>query len=168
MDLNVPEQPSSFNNSGVYTTVGTIINNGSETVGDLWVVTTYYNSAGTVIGFNFTDYVITPSAPLRPGEPARWVATPIDNTLQLTNEITSSVYVIDSTPYSISTQTQTPTPSASGSSSQVPWLPIIVGIAVVVVVVVVLVLLMLFRKRPEAAQASQPPPPPPPETLEQS
>jgi hypothetical protein len=154
--LTVPQQPTSFNNSGTYETVGTIVNNGSETVGYLWVVTTFYNSAGTVVGLNFTDYLITPSAPLYQGHPTRWVATPADNTATLTNEIASSAYVIDTIPYSSSTQNQnTPTPTATGSSSPFPLLPVVV---VVVIIVVAVVALMLLRKRPEA----QPPPPPPP------
>jgi len=157
--LNVPEQPFSFNNSGTYETGGTIINNGTETIGYIWVVTTFYNSAGTVVGLNFTDYVNTPNAPLLPGHPTRWIATPADNTLQLTNEISSFSYVIDSLPLGSSTPNQnTSTPKASSSPSQFPLLPIIV---VVVIVVVAVVALMLLRK-PKGTQPSQTPPPPPP------
>ena len=158
--LVVPEAPYGFNNSGTYTTVGTIINNGSETVGNVWVVTTFYNSAGTVVDLNFTNYVNTPLSPLAPGHPSRWVATPADNTAQITNEITSFSYVIDSMPFSSSASGQaTPTPTASGASSAFPLAAIIV---VVVIVVIAVVAFMLFRKKPEAAQPTPPLPPPPP------
>jgi hypothetical protein len=164
--LNVPQSPFGFNDSGTYTVGGTIVNNGSETIGNLWVVTTFYNSAGTVVGFNFTDYLTNPNTPLRPGSPTRWVATPIDNTLQLTNEIASFSYAIDSQPLGTSSPGQTPTPTPSSSSPQSSLLlPIIV---VVVVVIVVVVALMLLRKRPEAKQQEMPPPPPPPPTPEQT
>jgi len=160
-DLNVPQSPFGFNDSGTYTVGGTIVNNGSETIGNLWVVTTFYNSAGTVVGLNFTDYLTNPNSPLRPGSPTRWIATPADNTLQLTNEIASFSYVIDSMPLGTSSPGQpTPTPTVTSSSPQSSLLlPIIV---VVVVAVVAVVALMLLRKRPEAKQQEMPPPPPPP------
>ncbi len=160
--FKVPATPTAFNNSGVYTTVGTIVNNGSQTLGYIWVVTTFYNNAHTVVGLNFTNYVNTPLAPLSPGHATRWVATPIDNTMDLSNEIASSSYVIDSMPYSTSTSTATPTPTGSGSSSPFPTLPVVV---VVVVVVVAVVALMLLRKR-QGTETPLPPPPPPPPTPE--
>ena len=158
--LKVDHETYSFNNSGVYECGGTIVNNGSETVGYIWVVTTFYDNTGKVVGLNFTNYVNTPFAPLYPGHPTRWVATPADNTLALTNEITNFTYVIDSMPISSSSQNQsTPTPKGSGSPAQFPLLPVIV---VVVIVVVAVVALMLLRKRPGAPEESTAPPPPPP------
>ncbi len=165
--LTVPEEPYSFNNSGVLTTGGTIINSGSETVGYIWVVTTFYDNTGKVVDLNFTNYVNTPVAPLYQGHPTRWVATPADNTATITNEISNFTYVIDSMPYSSSSQNQntpTPTPTAPGAAAQIPWVPIVV---VVVIVVVAVVALMLLRKRPQKQQPPPPPPPPPPPTEEQ-
>lgn len=161
--LQVPEAPYALNLSGTYTTGGTIINNGTETIGYVWVVTTYYDSSGTVVALNLTNYINTPSALLYHNYPARWVATPADNTIALTNEIATSAYVIDSMPYTSSEPTSTPTPTGSKSSSSFPLLPVII-VVVVIVVVVAVVALMLFRKRPEAPP---PPPPPPPEDAEQ-
>ena len=159
--LTVPQGPSSLNNSGTYTVVGTIVNSGKQTMAYVWVVTTFYNAAGTVVALNFTNYVVTPSAPLAPGGATRWVATPADNTIQLTNEIKSYSYVIDSTPLSTPASTQpTSTPTASPVPSPFPVLPIVV---VVVVVVVAAAALMLLRKRQKLPPPPPPPPPPMPE-----
>jgi len=157
--LQVPNESGSpavysFNNSGTYTVVGTIVNKGTQTMEYVWVVTTFYNNAGTVVGINYTS--VTPNVPLTPNGAARWVATPADSTAQLTSEIASYNYVIDSTPSTTSSQTQpTSTPTASPAPSQFPVLPIVVVVAIVVVVVAAL---MLLRKR----QKLPPPPPPPP------
>ena len=154
--LTVPQTPYGFNNGGNYTVVGTIVNSGKQTMGYVWVVTTFYNAAGTVVSLNFTDYLVTPAAPLAPGDAIRWVAIPADNTAQLTNEIASYSYVIDSSPLTTSSSTQpTSTPTTSRSPAQFPVLPVVV---VVVVVAVAAAALILLRKR----QKPLPPPPPPP------
>jgi hypothetical protein len=156
-DLHVPSV-FALNESGVYTVVGTIVNNGTQTMGYVWVVTTFYNAAGTVVGLNYT-YVVTPTAALVPGGAARWLATPADNTVQLSNEIANYSYVIDSLPLTTSSSTQpTLTPTASPAPSQFPVLPIVV---VVVIVVVVAAALMLLRKRQKLPPPPSPPPPPP-------
>jgi hypothetical protein len=158
--LQVPNEGGSlavysFNNSGTYTVIGTILNDGTQTMDYVWVVTTFYNAAGTVVGLNYTN-VITPAAVLVPRGAARWVATPADNTVQLSNEIANYSYVIDSLPLTTSSSSQpTSTPTPSRAPSQFPVLPIVV---VVVVVVVAAAALMLLRKR----QKLPPPPPPPP------
>ena len=162
--LQVPS-PGAFNmtDNGVYLTGGTVVNKGQTTLNYVWVVTTFYNSANTVVGLNFTDYIITPLSPLKPNGAIYWRASPADNSAALSNEIASFSYVIDSTPASGSSSTGgTPTPSggASGSSSSgFPWLPVIV---VVVIAVVAVAALMLLRKR-----TPPPPPPPPSETQEE-
>jgi len=162
--LNMIGTPDAFNDSGIYTVVGTIINNGSQTMGYVWVVTTFYNSAGQVVGLNFTNYLATPSGPVVHDGAVHYVATPIDNTLALTNEISTYSYVIDSIPYGTGSSGQsTPTPTSGGSngaSSQYPWLlPVVV---VVVIAVVAVATLMLLRKRPAQPETEFPPPPPPP------
>ena len=162
--LKFTEAPTQFNDSGLYTAVGTIENNGTQTVGYVWVVTTFYNNAGTVVGLNFTNYLSTPYSSLGSGGYARFVATPADNTPQLTNEITSAAYIIDSTPLSSSNTQSTPTSTASTGSSS-PSFPLLPVIVVIVIVVVAVVALMLLRKRPET-QPPPPPPPPPPENFE--
>jgi hypothetical protein len=157
--LTVPQGPDSLNNSGVYTIVGTIVNSGKQTMAYVWVVTTFYNAAGTVVALNFTDFLVTPSAVLAPGDATRWVATPADNTAQLTNEIKSYSYVIDSVPSTTSATTQPSlSPTASPTPSPFPVLPIVV---VVVVVAVAAAALMLLRKRQKLPPPPPPPPPPP-------
>ena len=172
-DLHVPSAPFALNESGVYTVVGTIVNNGTQTMDYVWVVTTFYNSAGTVVGLNYT-YVVTPAAVLVSKGAARWIATPVDNTVQLSNEIASYSYVIDSLSQTSSSSTQpTSTPTASSTASpppsqllgyitlgkeQIPVLPIVV---LVVVVVVAVAALMLLRKRQKLPPPPPPPPPPP-------
>lgn len=170
MGLTTPQTPTGFNDGGDYTVVGTIVNTGSQEVGDVWVVTTFYDAAGTVVGFNYTDYLVT-SLPV--GAPTRWVATPIDNTAQLSDEITNFSYAIDSAPLANSnTQSQTgstPTPTPKpGASSGFPTL-IVAVIAVIVVVAVVALVLIRKRQAPtqpptEATTEPAPPPPPPPPT----
>jgi hypothetical protein len=157
-DLHLPAAPFALNESGVYTVVGTIVNNGTQTLDYVWVVTTFYNAAGTVVGLNYT-YIVTPTAALHHLGAARWVATPADDTLQLTNEIASYSYVIDSSPLTTSSSTQpTLTPTASPAPSQIPVLPIVV---VVVVVAVAAAALLLLRKRQKLPPPPPPPPPPP-------
>jgi hypothetical protein len=139
-------------NSKTYTVVGYINNTGSETVGDVWVVATFYNSAGTVVGLNYTSYVTDSLAPK--AEVAFW-ATPTDNTFTLSNEIANYSIQIDSLPLPGATS-PSPTPPPSTSNAQFPTLLIVV---VVVVVVGAVLALTLLRKR---LRLPPPPPPPPP------
>jgi hypothetical protein len=131
---------------------GTIVNNGTQVAQDPWVVATYYNSKGTVVGLNFTDYL---TSSLAPGGAWRFFASPADDTSQLTSEIASYSILIDSKTLSNSTSpTSAPTQTPSTSTAKFPTLPIVV---VVIIIVVVIAALMLLRKR----QKTPPPPPPP-------
>ena len=136
---------------------GTIVNNGTQVAQDPWVVATYYNSKGTVVGLNFTDYL---TSSLAPGDALRFFASPADDTSQLTSEIASYSILIDTKTSTLSNSsssqpTYSPTASPSKSTTQLPILLIVI---VVVVIVVVIAALMLLRKR----QKIPPPPPPPP------
>ncbi len=143
--------------NGSYIIDGTIANTGNLTAQDPWVVATFYNSNGTVIGLNFTDYL---ASSLAPGGDLRFFAAPTDDTSQLTSEITSYALVIDSLTMSNSTSpTSTPTATSTTSTAQLPILPIVV--VVVVVIVVVIAALMLLRKRQKTIPPPAPPPPPP-------
>jgi hypothetical protein len=148
---------SYIDSNGTYTVYGTFVNTGNQAAVDPWVVATFYNASGTVIGLNYTEYLISS---LPPGDPVRFFATPADNTALLSSEIASYSLQIDSLTMTNSTSsspTSSPTASSSTSTAQLPTLPIVV---VVVVVVVVIAALMLLRKR----QKLPPPPPPPPPT----
>lgn len=158
-DLTIPNpggNTSYIDSNGTYTVYGTFVNTGNQAAVDPWVVTTFYNASGTVIGLNYTAYLISS---LPPGDPVRFFATPADNTALLSSEIASYSLQIDSLTMTNSTSsspTSSPTASSSTSTAQLPTLPIVV---VVVVVVVVIAALMLLRKR----QKLPPPPPPPPQ-----
>ncbi len=147
---------SYIDSNGTYTVYGTFVNTGNQAAVDPWVVATFYNASGKVIGLNYTEY-LTDS--LAPGDPARFFATPTDNTAQLSSEIASYTLQIDSLTMTNSTSpTSSPTASPSTSTAQLPTLPIVV---VVVVVVVVIAALMLLRKRQKLPPPPPPPPPPP-------
>ena len=94
--------------NGRYTVTGSIQNNGPELTGNVWVEATFYNSSGSVVSLNFTNYLTNS---LAPGESVPFTVSPTDNTGQLTNEITSYSLLIQSTPLTVS-----PSPSPSPTS----------------------------------------------------
>ncbi len=45
-------------NSGLYVVRGTVVNNWQHLVAQQpWVVTTFYDASGTVVGLNFTNFL---------------------------------------------------------------------------------------------------------------
>ena len=155
--LKFVETPANITGSP-YMVVGTIVNKGSQTMQHVWVVTTFYDSVGTVIGLNFTNYLPSEAATVRPNDPIHYVATPADNTVALSNAIASYSIVIDSIPLGSSSSSGGPTATPTGSAGSSPAFPTLPIIVLVVVAVVAVVALLFLRKRPE----TQPPPPPPP------
>ena len=163
--------------SGTYTVTGTITNAGSQTVGDVWAVTTFYDASGTVVAINYTDY-LDPSGSLTPGNGVSVTATPADNTAALTSKITNYSMLVESSQYSgpsvtptpIAQVTPTPTPTSTSSSStkdhstQINSLWMYGAVAAAVIIVVALVALMLLRntRKNDQSGAPLPPPPPPP------
>jgi len=144
--------------NGSYIVIGALVNNRTQTDQDPWIVATFYNSAGKVIGLNFTDEL---TSTLAPTDALRFFATPTDDTPQLTSEIANYSLTVDSLTMSNSTSSQpssSPTISPSKSTTQLPILPIAI---VVVIIVVVIAALMLFRKRQKIPPRPPPPPPPP-------
>ncbi len=166
-DFNVPDTPFNITDNGIITFYGTIVNNGTQTMDYVWVVSTFYNAAGTVVGLNYA-YVTNSTAPLAPGSATRWIATPADDTTTMTNEIASFSYVIDSQPQSSTNSSQSPTPTPKTTSSlKFPVWVLPVVVVVVVVIAVAAALLLLRRRQPteqpmEAPPTEVPPPPPPP------
>jgi hypothetical protein len=162
-----------FDNSGVYTVTGDVENTGSQTPQNVWVATTFYNSAGKVIGLNYTAYLTPPPSP---GNSVPFVATPTDNSATLSNEVKSYSVLVLSPPQSSSSATPQPTsssstpPPTSPSSStqpkqtQAPMNSLVTYgiIAAVVIFVAALAALTLFRTRRNKGQFEPPPPPPPP------
>jgi hypothetical protein len=151
---------------GAYTVTGTVQNNGSETVGYVWVDTTFYNSSGSVVGFNYTNYLVDSFAP---GQSVPFTVTPTDNSEELSSEITSYSLLIQSEPL---TTSASPTPSASTYSSLEPTatptsslsgkysgsLDLIYAVIVIVVIVVVAAMALVFLRKSH----NLPPPPPQP------
>jgi hypothetical protein len=163
------------NSSGTFTVTGTVKNIGDQTAAYIWVDTTFYNASGKVVAMNYTNYL---SDSFAPGQSLPFTATPTDNTVQLSSEITNYSSVVQYTsltasptptpsPSPTATPTSTPTATASPPPTQSPastlsWLTYIAVGAIVIVVVVIAVTVLLLRKRHENAQFDLPPPPPPP------
>jgi hypothetical protein len=148
--------------SGTYTVTGTIRNTGSETVGTVWAVTTFYNSSGTVVAINYTTY-LTHSCP--PGTSLPFTASPMDNSAQLSNQIVNYSVLIQSEPLDTSTTaspstgsspqtTTSPTPTKSAQATQPPtsgnssWLIYVAAVVAVIVVVIAVGIVMRRRQRP--------------------
>jgi hypothetical protein len=165
----------SSTSSGTFTVTGTVTNTGTETTGDVRVVTTFYNSSGTVVSMNYTDVL---SDSFAPSSTVSYTAVPTDN--YPSSNITSYSVLVQSTiqiPASTSTPTATQTPTATSTpsatatattpSTQTPTSNItdntllIVAVVVVIVVVAVVAVFMLKRNRGKPAPAS-------PATVEQA
>ena len=153
-DLSVDFDMNYTDDSGLYVVRGTIVNTGSTVVEDPWIVTTFYDASGTVVGLNYTNFLTTT---LSPNGGVLFFAVPADNDTQVTSKIAGYSFQIDSlTLTDTPTYSPTSTPTSSGSTlpaGQIPILPIVI---VIVFVVVALAALMLFRSR------KKPLPPPPP------
>lgn len=161
--LNVAAK-TSYNTNDVFSVTGIIQNNGSELTGQVWAVTTFYNTTGAAIAVNYTNYLTTS---LAPNGTVQFTATPIDNTASLSSQINSYSILIqtkapdNSTVSSPTTGTsQSPNPSATPAGSEQPTqspqaqqsstspelIYIVIG-AVVAVVIIVAAVLFLRKKR---------------------
>jgi len=154
---------SHFDSSGTYTVTGNVENDGNQAVGNVWVVTTFYNASGTVVALNYTNSLSTSIAS---GDSISFTASPMDNSVQLSSGITNYSFLIQSLPITTST-TSSPTPTATlPPSSSTPSTSTIVAsptqlhptsvslatleavvFAIVVVAVAVIVALMLLIMR---------------------
>jgi hypothetical protein len=77
--------------SGVYTVVGKVENVGTKTIGDVRVITTFYNADGKVVSLNYTQVF---SDKLEPNTSKTFTATPVD---YYSGDITSYNTLIQST-----------------------------------------------------------------------
>jgi hypothetical protein len=163
------------NNGGNYTVSGIIQNTGDQSVEDVALASTFYNSNGTVIAVSFTDL----GATLVPRQPTTFEVTPWDNTATLSSEIENYTILVQSipvTPTATPEQTAQPTtqptssPSGSPNPTQNPGImtsiPTYALVIVVIAVVAIIAGLMLLRRRGksyqiEASTSPQPSPPQP-------
>ena len=121
--LKIPTSSiNQFSNSGTYTVMGTVKNNGAETTGNVWVLATFYHSSGKVVGMNCTKYL---TSSLLPGNSVAFTATPADNTVQMSDEIANCSLLVESSALTSSNTTpnptqnsSTPTPLSTASSSK--------------------------------------------------
>ncbi len=161
-----------LDSSGTYTVTGNVQNSGNQAVGNFWVVTTFYNASGTVIGLNYTNNL---STSLAPGNSVSFTATPTDNTAQLSSEIATYSFLVQSLPLTSST-TSTPTPIPSVSSTQPSTSPTntqptqskstsvssetieAIAAGAVVAVIIIIVVLLLMRTRNKKAPVEPTPP----------
>ena len=178
--LTIPASSlSASNSSGVYTVTGTLSNSGTEELGDVWVVATFYNASGTVVSCDFTNYLANSFAP---GASASFSVTPIDNDA-LTSPIVNYTLLAQYAPY-VATASPTPTasiqPSPSQSTSPTPTATshntqiklsqattyeIVIAIVVVLGVLIAIIFVRRRRSAMEYVEHSPPPPeelPPPP------
>ena len=170
--LTVPTSTVSASDAtGTFTVSGTVQNTGSQTVGNVVVVTSFYNASGEIVSFNITSYLDSNSGgtSFAPGDSSSFTATPTDNTPTLSSEIANYSFLVQSTPLTTTSPTSTPSPtttpistSNSTKTTQSSSLnsAVLYGGATAVVIIVVAALLFL-RKRNKIEQAEPPPPPPP-------
>ena len=171
--LKFPQGVYNVTENGAYTAFGAVVNNGTETMAYVWVVTTFYNASDDVVAVNYTTGVLTTS--LAPGATVTFESTPTDNTPALSSEIASYSLLIQSENQPVSTSSPSQTTSTltfppSNSPTPAPALPptwliiTTVGVLIVLVVVVLLFTTLLKKRKREmlAPPPPQPPPPPPP------
>lgn len=141
--------------SGIYIVRGTIENTGNQIAVQPWVVTTFYNAAGTVISMNFTNYLISS---LSPTGAYLFFATPVDNNTALTSQIKDYTCQIDTLTLASTSSTPTPTSTSTASTAPTNQFPtLIIALIFVVLVIVVIAALMLVKR---GKKLPLPPPPP--------
>jgi hypothetical protein len=155
----------SSTSGGTFTVTGTVKNEGNENIGDVRVITTFYNSSGTVVSVNYTSVL---SDSLAPDATVSFTAVPTDN--YPSDEMASYAILVQSTIPQESTPTPTPTSTAPAATStptatatattQPTQTPtentqdntlLIAAIAAIVLIVLAVTILMLTKKRSKKA-----------------
>lgn len=164
--------------SGTITVTGTVKNTGSQTVGYVWVVATYYDASGKVVGVGNSAFV---STSFHPGASGGFTVSPNDAsavssqisryslTVQSLSVAQSATPTpVPSTPHPSTSTVKTPTPGTSTSPSTAPPIEIsttllyVIIVALVVVIFIVVITMFLFMKRRKNVPATTIPPPSPP------
>jgi hypothetical protein len=145
--------------SGTYTITGSVKNTGSESIGDVRVITTFYNSSGTVVSLNYTEVL---SDALSPGASVSFTATPVDSFPA--SGITSYVTLVQSTVQSPAETTSPTTPTATATptapTTQTPtantqdYTLIIVAVAVIVAIIAAVAIIMSRRNHSKTVDST--------------
>jgi len=143
--------------SDVYTVVGKVENVGTESIGNVRLVTTFYNAEGTVVSLNYTD--VFPDK-IAPGSSKLFTATPVD--YYSGNDIThyeilvqSTIQQPDDTSSSNSSNTNAPSTSATSpartstpsSNNALTRTTIILIIVVILAIVSAGAVLVMYNRR---------------------
>jgi hypothetical protein len=154
--------------SGTYTITGSVKNTGSESIGDVRVITTFYNSSGTVVSLNYTEVL---SDALSPGASVSFTATPVDSfpasgitsyvtlvqsTVQSPAETTSptTTPTATATPTATTTVTPTSTPTQTPTANTQDYTLIIVAVAVIVAIIAAVAIIMSRRNHSKTVDST--------------
>jgi hypothetical protein len=163
-DLEIISDTHQIGSDGIYTVTGIIQNTGNQAAGRLWVVGTFYNASGHVIGTGYSDF-LTPRS-LSPSQTTSFTLSPIDSTAQMAAQITNYALLIQTEapifpegPFEPPTEspTEAPTESPTESPTEAPTdgstdqtdldlTPLL--IAVPIVIAVILLAIFYRRKKP--------------------
>ncbi|UCC59234.1 MAG: PT domain-containing protein [Candidatus Bathyarchaeum sp.] len=158
-DLEIIGDAPQIGSDGLYTVMGSLRNTGNRAAGRLWIVGTFYNASGHVIGVGYSNFLTPKSLPT--GQTTSFTVSPIDVTPQMTNQITDYALLIQTEapifpegPFEPPTEspTEAPTESPTESPTETPTdqtdLDLtLVLIAVPIVIAVLLVALFYRRKK---------------------
>lgn len=89
-DLEITGSTNYIDSYGYYTVSGNIRNTGDRTAGRPWVVATFYNATGNVIGIGYSKYLDV----LSPGQTTSFTVTTVDFPTELSDQITDYTLVI--------------------------------------------------------------------------
>ena len=169
--------PQGSKQGGTYVVTGTLTNTGSQTASDIYVIGTFYNSTGGVIGYNIT-YV---GDSLAAGRATSFTLSPTDDTGSISAATSNYALHVDASVGTAATPLPTPQRTNSGTSgptnSQQPTStppstnssglsPIdtyaIIGAVIAIVAILAAVIMLRKRSAPSNPYGDLPPPPPPP------
>ncbi|MFB3890189.1 MAG: FxLYD domain-containing protein [Candidatus Bathyarchaeia archaeon] len=86
-DLKIVSDTAYTDMNGVYSVMGLMQNTGTQPTGRVWVVATFYDTSGKVVGAGYSNY-LTPAS-LGPNETSQFTITMLDATTQRTAQISS-------------------------------------------------------------------------------
>lgn len=157
---------TSSSSSGTYTVTGKVTNTGAQTIGDVRVITTFYNSEGTVVNMNYTSVL---SSSLTAGSSVSYTAQPVDN--YPSTNIASHIVLVQSeipegttssgssssgaTPTPTTTATATPTATATTTATPTNTTSqntddnttLLIAVAAIIIAIIAIVVVLMLTKR---------------------